>query len=89
MDLADTAVPTAEEIADERRRKRRVRLLGDLTLSILYQQPGLDLSGAMRLVQDTRRAMLALFPGQEQTYDLLYRPRFDRAIAERFGQAPT
>jgi hypothetical protein len=78
--------PTPEEVAEERQRLRRVRILADLTLSILYQQPDLELSEAMILVSNTRRAMLALFPGQEGTYDLLYRPRFDRAIAERFGQ---
>lgn len=81
-------VATDEEIAEERRRLRWVRFLADLTVNLLYQQPDLELAEAMRLVAGTRRAMLALFPGREETYDLLYRPRFDRVIAERFRQIP-
>ena len=77
--------PSSTEIADEDRRLRWVRILSDLTVNILYQQPNLQLSEAMNLVASTRLAMLAMFPGREGTYDLLYRPRFDRVIAERFG----
>jgi hypothetical protein len=86
--MDEASSPTPQEIAEERRRLRWLRVLADLTLGILYEQPGLELSEAMRLVSETRRAMLALFPGKELAYDLLYRPRFDRAIAERFGQRP-
>jgi hypothetical protein len=77
--------PSSAEIADEDRRLRWVRILSDLTVNILYQQPNLQLSEAMSLVANTRLAMLSMFPGREHTYDLLYRPRFDRVIAERFG----
>lgn len=80
--------PTPDEIAEERRRLRWVRILADLTVSVLYQQHDLQLSEAMQLVSNTRRAMLNMFPGKEHAYDLLYRPRFDRAIAERFGHPP-
>ena len=77
--------PTDEEINEEKRRLRWVRILADLTIGVIYQEPNLKLSDAMQLVSNTRRAMLSMFPGKEQTYDLIYRPRFDRAIAERFG----
>jgi hypothetical protein len=77
--------PSPEEIAEEQRRLRWVAIVADLTQSILYQQPRLELSEAMELVNRTRVAILSLFPGKELVYDLLYRPRFDRAIAERFS----
>ena len=47
--------PSAAEIADEDRRLRWVRILSDLTVNILYQQPNLQLSEAMSLVANTRR----------------------------------
>jgi len=72
------------ERLDEERRLRRVRFLADLTLGVLYQQRDLTLSEAMNLVNNTRRTILSMFPGKELAYNLLYRPRFDRAIAERF-----
>jgi hypothetical protein len=79
-----TGQPTAEEVAEERRQLRWVRILADLTVSTLYQEEDLSLSEAMQLVSNTRKAMLAMFPGKELAYDLLYRPRFDRVIGERF-----
>ena len=30
-------------------------------------------------------AAVAMFPGKENTFDLLYLPRFSRLLAERFG----
>ena len=77
--------PTPEEIAEEQRRLRWVGILADLTVSILYQQAHLQLSEAMDLVNKVRGAMLSLFPGKELAYDLIYRPRFHRAMCERFG----
>lgn len=86
MERPESGPPTPEEIAEERRRLRWLRTVADLALGVLYQEPHLELSEAMRLVSQTRQAMLTLFPGKELAYDLLYRPRFDRAIAERFGR---
>ncbi len=43
-----------------------------------------DLEDGRRLAQRVRRLALALFPGQEDTFDLIYRPRLERALRERF-----
>ena len=86
MNDSSTAQPSANEIAEERRRLRWLRILAELTISTLYQQRDLSLSEAMELVSQTRKAMLGMFPGKELAYDLLYRPRFDRVIADRFHQ---
>jgi hypothetical protein len=32
-----------------------------------------------------KRAACGLFPGKEETFELIYRPRFNRVIQERFG----
>ncbi len=86
MDGEKEAVPDipAEAIVEERRRLRRVRLLVDMTCALLYQIDGSELE-ARRLVEATRRKVLDLFPGKEETFELIYRPRFERILKERYG----
>jgi hypothetical protein len=36
------------------------------------------------MAANARRAALTMFPGKELTYDLIYRPRLQRLINERF-----
>jgi len=76
--------PTPEEIREENRRIRRLRLLVDLTCAMLAQA---DLSYVemVNLVESTRRTILQMFPGKEQAFELIYRPRFNRIIQERIN----
>jgi hypothetical protein len=39
---------------------------------------------ASAMVADTRRAALAMFPGKDLAFDLIYRPRLQRLMRERF-----
>ena len=75
--------PTQQEIDDESRRIRRLRILVHITLETIA---GGDLSpeDAAQMIADSRNAALAMFPGKELAYDLLYRPRFQRLMRERF-----
>ena len=72
------------EIREENRKIRYLRFLADFSiLSIL--QDDLLLQEAQELVEDVKRAACSLFPGKEETFELIYRPRFNRVIEERFG----
>jgi hypothetical protein len=75
-------MPSKEEIREENRKIRRMRLLVDLTCSLLAQA---DLSSVemTNLVNATKQKVLELFPGKETTFDLIYKPRFTRIIRER------
>ena len=44
----------------------------------------MECDDASQMIADTRRAALALFPDKELAYDLIWRPRFQRLIRERF-----
>ena len=72
------------EIDEENRRLRRLQIMMSMVLSVLSQDPDLTLEEASQLAADTRRAALALFPGKELAFDLLYRPRLQRVLNERF-----
>jgi len=71
--------PTREQIDEESRRIRRLRILVRLTLDTIAAG---DLSAeeAAGMVAATRRAALEMFPGKERAFDLIYRPQFQRVI---------
>ena len=76
-------MPTAEELQDEERRLRQLRLVVGLTMSTI-SQTNVSLEEASRMVAATRQWALRLFPGKELAFDLIYEPRFRRLLAERF-----
>ena len=71
---------------EENRKIRFLRFLVDFTL-LSIQQDTLSLEQAFQRVEDARQVASRLFPGKEETFDLIYRPRFLRVIEERFGPA--
>ncbi len=76
-----TETATREAIEDERRRARRVRMIVDFTCAMIAQGR-LPRSDAEKLVQAARERILELFPGREQTYDIVCAPRFRRVLDE-------
>jgi hypothetical protein len=78
------AVDHAAEAADEEHRLRRLQLMINLVMQVISQDPKLTFEEASQMVADSRTAALAMFPGKELAYDLLYRPRFQRLMQERF-----
>ena len=73
-----------KEIREENRKIRFLRYLVDFSLQSI-QQDALSLEEALKVVEDVKRAACNLFPGKEETFELIYRPRFNRVIQERFG----
>jgi len=76
--------PAADEAEAERRRLRRLQILVSMVMSVIAQDPAMTMEEAAELVANTRRAALALFPGKELAFDLIYKPRLERLIRERF-----
>jgi len=64
---------------------RRLRFLVDLTFATLAQDPDLTLEEAWQHVMALKGAAVAMFPGKDDTFDMIYLPRFSRLLAERFG----
>lgn len=78
------ASATPEEIAAEARKVRRLQMMMDLVMSVISQNDAMPVEEASELVASARRAALNLFPGKEFAYDLIYRPRFQRLMAEKY-----
>jgi len=77
-------MPTREELEEEDRRVRQLRIAVGLALSVIGQTD-MTLEQAQEMVAATRGMALRLFPGKELAFDLIYLPRFRRLLAERFG----
>ncbi len=73
----------AEQL-DEVHRIHRLQFMMDLVMQVIAQDSKLTFEEASQMVADSRTAALAMFPGKELAYDLLYRPRFQRLMRERF-----
>jgi hypothetical protein len=56
----------------------------NMVMSVISQQPNLTIEEASQLAADSKRAALAMFPDKELAYDILYKPRLQRIINERF-----
>jgi len=71
--------PTQQEIDDESRRIRRLRILVQLTVQTIADG-GLSAEEAAGMIAATRRVALEMFPGKERAFDLIYRPQFQRVM---------
>jgi len=71
--------PTQDQIDDESRRIRRLRILVQLTIESIAAGD-LTPEEAAGMVAATRRVALEMFPGKERAFDLLYRPKFQRVM---------
>jgi hypothetical protein len=72
---------TQQEIDEESRRGRRLRILVNMAL-VTIAEGGLSIEEASRVAAATRCTALEMFPGKEQTYDILYRPKFQKLLHE-------
>jgi len=81
MPEAEKRAPTKEEIDEESRRVRRLRIVVSLALNVIAQGH-LSCEEATDLVAATRRMALELFPGKEEAFDLIYRPKFQQLMTQ-------
>jgi hypothetical protein len=72
-----------EEIEDENKRIRRLQIMMNMVMAVISQEE-MTLEEASEMVANAKRAALAMFPDKELAYDLIYKPRLQRLIRERF-----
>ena len=69
---------------EELRKIRRLQVMMNMVMSVISQDVNMTVEEASELVADAKRAALAMFPDKELAYDLLYKPRLQRLMKERF-----
>ena len=78
MSLTPT-LPTKAEIDEESRRIRHLRIVVNLSLSLIAQGD-MPYEDAQEMVASAKRLAEDLFPGKGHVFELLYRPQFRRLI---------
>jgi hypothetical protein len=76
--LADPGALFAEE-----NQLRRLRRAMDITAALLWKVD-LTLAEAQDVVSHAKRTALQLFPDKKATFELIYRPRFQRILSEKY-----
>jgi hypothetical protein len=76
--------PYTEEEIEELRKIRRLQLVVNLVMSTISQSSNLTVEEASEMCADTKRYALSMFPDKELAYDLLYKPRLQRLMNERY-----
>jgi hypothetical protein len=79
-----THAPVSADAQEEARLIRRLQLMMNLVLQTIAQDSSLTVDDASQMIADARNAALAMFPGKELAYDIIWRPRFQRLMRERF-----
>jgi hypothetical protein len=82
MERAEPA--KSSETQEESRKIRRLQVMISMVMSVISQDSSLTLEEASELVAGAKRAALAMFPDKEFAYDILYKPRLQRLMNERF-----
>ncbi len=85
----DTTQPSKDqfsqaEIEEDNRKVRRLQIMMNMVMSVISQDPEMTVEEASELAANAKRAALAMFPDKEFAYDIIYKPRLQRLMRERF-----
>jgi hypothetical protein len=75
---------TPEELKEESRKIRRLQIMVNMVMEVIAQDQSLTVEEASEMVADTRKAALAMFPEKEFAFNILYWPRLQRLMRERY-----
>jgi hypothetical protein len=73
-----------EELQEESRKIRRFQMVMNMVMQVIAQDQSITVDEASEMVADTRRVALGMFPDKELAFNLIYWPRLQRLMRERF-----
>jgi hypothetical protein len=73
-----------EELQEESRKIRRLQIMVNMVMQVIAQDTSLTVDEASEMVADTRKAALLMFPDKELAFNLIYWPRLQRLMRERY-----
>jgi hypothetical protein len=78
-------MPTKADIETERRLVRQLQFMMSMVMNVISQDVNMPVEEASELIASARKTALTMFPGKELAYDLIYRPRFQRLMTEKYN----
>jgi hypothetical protein len=73
-----------EELQEEGRKIRRLQMVVNMVTQVIAQDHTVTVEQASEMVADTRRVALTMFPDKELAFNLIYWPRLQRLMRERY-----
>lgn len=80
----EPARQSPEELEEERRKIRRLQMVVNMVSQVIAQDSTLSVEEASEMVADTKRVALGMFPDKELAFNLIFWPRLQRLMRERF-----
>jgi hypothetical protein len=80
----EASAQSMQEKMEEQRKIRRLQMMMDMVMSVISQDGSLTVDQAAELVADSKKAALAMFPDKELAYNIIYKPRLQRLMRERY-----
>ncbi|HWE87190.1 MAG TPA: hypothetical protein VG267_19745 [Terracidiphilus sp.] len=80
----EPARQTPAELEEERRKIRRLQMVVNMVTQVIAQDTSLTVEEASEMVADTRRVALGMFPDKELAFNMIYWPRLQRLMRERY-----
>jgi shikimate 5-dehydrogenase len=80
---ANPQIVSKPELTEDQK-LRRLQMMVNMVMQVIAQDGSVSVDDASQMIADTRRAALALFPEKELAYDLIYKPRLQRLMRERY-----
>ena len=84
MEIDPEKIPQAMETVEEDRLIRRLQFMMGLVMQTIAQDGSLSIDEASQMIADSKKAALGMFPDKELAYEIIWRPRFQRLMRERF-----
>ena len=75
-----------DDLREENKKVRRLRFMVDFSLEYIRTQQ-LSHDEAILVVESVKRFALGLFPEKEETFDIVYAPRFKRLLNELYRRS--
>lgn len=79
-----TESEAAQDAVEEGKLIRRLQMMMNMVMQVIAQDSSLSIDEASQMIADSKKAALAMFPDKELAYELIWRPRFQRLLRERF-----
>ena len=80
----ENVIRQTPEVVEEGKLIRRMQMMMNLVMQTIAQDGSLSIDEAAQMIADSKKAALAMFPDKELAYDIIWRPRFQRLMRERF-----
>ena len=74
----------AHDAVQESKLIRRMQMMMNMVMQVIAQDGSLTIDEASQMIADAKKAALAMFPDKELAYEIIWRPRFQRLLRERF-----